>query len=544
LTKVTEKRVVLVSQDSDLASLIRDAFQSHTAPAKLVELASLAEARRSIASRCPTLVMVDTDLPDGVGTELLYINEREMMVPFLVLRDPTACCAELPGLAAGVMSVIAKLPETLYHLPCEVDRALCEWEMVRSCSDAFVRYPGLGSRFRHAQRLETMGRLVSGAVHEFNNVLTPVLAYCEMAMDDLPKETEGRASLEDAFEAATRAKSLVQQVLGFGRKDDRHRRPTDPASVVKDALRLIKPTMPPHVDIRFDIAPDCGSVLANPVQIHQVILNLCRNAVDAMVDEGGRLSINLNLSETDSDSFLSRSESLRAGQFVRIGVSDTGRGIGSEIIDRIFDPFFTTKNGAKGTGLGLAITRDIVVNHGGDISVKSEPGIGTTFGVYLPTTRVRPRKRPPRPVVTRRGTGHVLIVDDNEAVVNLSRKILERSGYQVTTRATSAEALVTLNSYPGRFDLLIADGNLSGLSSLQLAKAVRRNGNHIPIVLFGDGVGPRRTDGSDHLICGNVPKPFGQQELTETVYRVLSTRRSPTQAAPEVVSSAEERVSK
>ena len=242
----------------------------------------------------------------------------------------------------------------------------------------------LQAQLHHTQRLETVGTLAGGIAHEFNNILVPIILYTDLALEDLPQESPIRGNLERVMKSANRAKEIVDQILTFSRKTtESQQEPTDVVSVVQETLTLVRALMPATIDIRANIDEKCGPVLVDATEVQQLIMNLCSNAFQAMIDNGGRLTIDLcdvAINE-DSDHV---TPGLEPGHYVRISVGDSGKGIDSAIRERIFEPFFTTQEVGKGTGLGLPVVHGIAVSHGGAVAVDSIPGHGSTFHVYLP----------------------------------------------------------------------------------------------------------------------------------------------------------------
>ena len=270
----------------------------------------------------------------------------------------------------------------------------------------------LQAQLRHSQKMENIGTLAGGIAHDFNNILTPILGYANMALRDTPAESRTHSDLQHVVSAGKRAKELINQILTFSRRSEPERKPVQIASNVTEALKLLRSSLPSTIEFRQNIDPDCGTVLADATQIHQVIINLCTNAFHAMRESGGTLEVNLDVVELDDD--LGRPHPrLALGSYVRLTVSDSGHGMDAETRDRIFEPFFTTKGVGHGTGLGLSVVHGIVVSHGGEITVYSEPGLGTTFHVYLQRSGAPAEERLPAPsYATSASTGHerVLVV--------------------------------------------------------------------------------------------------------------------------------------
>jgi len=244
----------------------------------------------------------------------------------------------------------------------------------------------LQKQLHHAQRLETVGTLAGGIAHEFNNILVPIILYTDLALEDLPQESPIRDNLERVTKSANRAKEVIDQILTFSRKTvDQRQKSSDIVSIIKETLTLVRALMPATIDIQTNIDEKCGRVLVDATEVQQLIMNLCSNAFQAMTEKGGRLTIDVCDVAIDGESN-DISLRLEPGHYVRISVGDNGKGIDAATQERIFEPFFTTREVGKGTGLGLSVVHGIVISHGGDITVDSTPGRGSTFYVYLPKT--------------------------------------------------------------------------------------------------------------------------------------------------------------
>jgi PAS domain S-box-containing protein len=355
--------------------------------------------------------------------------------------------------------------------------------------DQFVTYEDMTERMKleaqlqHAQRMEAIGTLAGGIAHDFNNILSAIIGYTEIALFQEPSEGSSvHHSLEQVLGAAERAKDLVKQILAFSRQAEEERRPVLIEPLVKEALKLLRATLPTTIEIRQSIAPHEGSVMADPTQIHQVLMNLCTNAHHAMREKGGVLEVRLESATLDADEAAARD--LRSGRYLALSVNDTGCGMSPEVVGRIFDPYFTTKEKAVGTGLGLAVVHGIVKGHGGAISVESKPGKGSTFTVYLPL--IKDAKLPEE--VMREGslpTGdeRILLIDDEPTLVDIGIQMLERLGYRVVTRTSSTEALELFRSAPEDFDLVITDQTMPRMTGDELAKEIMKLRPGTPIIL-------------------------------------------------------------
>jgi PAS domain S-box-containing protein len=376
----------------------------------------------------------------------------------------------------------------------------------------------LEQQVRQSQKLETIGTLAGGIAHDFNNILTPILGYADMALSNVKKDDALSSDLQEIFKGASRAKELVSQILTFSRQIERERRPLHLPLVVDDALKLLRPSIPTTIEIRKYIDPSCKKVLADPSQIHQVVVNLCTNAFQAMEETGGVLTLELVRVEVDPKTAKFH-PGFKKGEYIRLKVSDTGPGMDPSTMARIFEPFFTTKPVGKGTGLGLSVVHGIVRGHQGDISVQSERGKGSTFQMYLPVMELKPAENPVdvRQVVG--GDASILVVDDEPAVAGVVKRMLEQLGYAVDIQNSSVEALTTIREKSKKYDLVLTDLTMPNLTGLELAKGIRALRPELPVILmtgYGDAISDEAPDG-----LNIIGKPIVVRELVDIIHRVL-----------------------
>ncbi|HSR10348.1 MAG TPA: PAS domain S-box protein, partial [Thermodesulfobacteriota bacterium] len=313
------------------------------------------------------------------------------------------------------------------------------------------------NHLRQTQKMEALGTLAGGISHDLNNVLAPIMINTELALLDLEAASPVRKNLEMLLQAVNRGKDLVKQIIIFSRQKEQEREAMKVSPIVKETLKFLRTFVPKHIEIRTDIGPDHDVVLADPSQIHQIVMNLGNNAAHAMRKDGGVLEIRLKPIDIDAG-FAEGHPDLKPGPYLCLTVRDTGHGIPPEILERIFDPFFTTKAPGEGSGIGLAVVHSIVKNYGGVIEVASRPGEGTMFQVYLPRIEgeAEAEKIFPEDLLPR-GTERILLVDDEEMQLQSAHWMLERLGYRVTARSSSPEALRYFKKNPADFDLVIAD---------------------------------------------------------------------------------------
>ena len=359
----------------------------------------------------------------------------------------------------------------------------------------------LEKRLQQAQKMEAIGSLAGGIAHDFNNILAVILGYAEMARDDSPEESAVVQDLDNVIEAAHKAKKLVQQILAFSRQSEVERIPIQIQPLIKEGLKMLRSSIPTTISIMQDIDPESGIILADPGQVHQVLMNLCTNAYHAMEETGGVLSVILKTVYIDPDEM---GLHVSPGEYIEFTVKDTGSGIGSDVIGKIFNPYFTTKEVGKGTGMGLAIIHGILSDYGGAITVDSELGKGTAFHVYFPVVEADVATETQKAEVIPVGNERILFVDDEKLLADMGKDMLERLGYQVTVRYSSLEALEIFQNTPKEFDLVITDQTMPGITGTDLSRRMMQIRPDIPIILC---------TGYSNLIDENSAKVLGIKEF-------------------------------
>jgi len=381
----------------------------------------------------------------------------------------------------------------------------------------------LQSQLRQAQKMEVIGTLAWGIAHDFNNILAAILGYTEMAVEDIPKHSSTHKYLNEVLRAALRAKGLVKQILAFSRQGETQaRQPIEIAPVIQEALKLLRATFPATIELRQQISAHSLTVMVDPTQLHQIVMNLCANAAHAMRDRPGILEVTLGKVELDAAS-AGIHENLQPGSYVQLTVRDTGHGMDAATLDRIFDPYFTTKEAGEGSGLGLAVVRGIVKRHEGAIRVRSKPERGTVFEILFPRIE-KPQEQtenelepPPR------GTERILFVDDEEPLATLGEWMLVQLGYHVTARTNSLEAMELFRSDPDAFDLVITDYTMRHMTGVDLAKEMLQIRPDIPIVLCtGYSEMISEVAAKEMGIRAFVMKPLGRQNIARVIRKVLN----------------------
>ncbi|MBU0728689.1 MAG: PAS domain S-box protein [Proteobacteria bacterium] len=377
-----------------------------------------------------------------------------------------------------------------------------------------------------SQKMESIGTLAGGIAHDFNNILTSLLGNIELAQLLLPAGNDVSDRLVEALKAGTRAKELVRQILTFSRQAPQDQNPVLVHLIVKEALKLLRATIPTSIEIRQDIDSNSGSVLGNPIQIHQVMMNLCTNAYHSLRDQDNAV-LGLKLKRVSiSPEDAGKNISLSPGSHVMLEVSDTGHGMSKETLSRIFEPYFTTKPLGEGTGMGLSVVHGIVKSYGGDITVYSEPGAGTTFHVYFPAIEDGEVHEEVKVGSTPGGNEHILVVDDEVPIVSMEREMLTALGYRVTAVSDSQEAYDLFLNNPDDYDLVITDMAMPRKNGIQLAQAILGVRWDIPVILctgFSETVNEKIAN--DMGIKKFIMKPIIMRDLAMSVRECLDKRR-------------------
>ncbi len=342
----------------------------------------------------------------------------------------------------------------------------------------------LERQLRQAQKMEAIGALAGGIAHDFNNILGALMGYSELALEDAEDPNAVRQEIREVLRAAERAKALVAQILAFSRQGEQERQAIHLAPLVKEAGKLLRATIPASIHIELDVDERAWTVVADASQLHQVIMNLCTNAFQALKPNPGAITIRLAYVE-DLPEVRESNGDLEPGPYAVLEVSDTGPGMDEEVRARVFDPYFTTKPAGQGTGLGLSIVERIATAHGGAVTLHSAPGEGARFSVYLPVAAISSgeENRIIGTSVPARGTERVLFVDDEEALCDLAEQELGRLGYQVHTMTHPGRALAWMKAYPGAFDVLVTDLTMPGMTGLDLIEQIRTLAPDMPVVL-------------------------------------------------------------
>nr|MBL0731588.1 response regulator [Desulfobacterales bacterium] len=380
----------------------------------------------------------------------------------------------------------------------------------------------LEEQLLHAQKMEAIGTLAGGIAHDFNNILGVIVGYTELALLDMPETDPLRGKLDQVLKASGRATDLVKQILAFSRKDKQKLMPIRISPIVKEALKMLRSSLPATIEIRTDIKNSSMPILSDPSQIHQILMNLCTNAAHALPDNKGLLEVRLYEVDVDQDTASGHAD-LQTGHYQKLTVSDNGEGIKPAIMDRIFDPFFTTKGPGKGTGMGLAVIHGIIKRCKGAIMVDSEPGKGTTFQIFFPSTDAKIVEKIEFHKNIPNGNEKILYIDDEKQIIEFGREILEGLGYKVIATTSATDALEIFRAEPDSFDMVITDMTMPGMTGMELARKISIISPGIPIILCS-GYNSASTTKEEAIEAGIreiMMKPFTRYEIATVIRNML-----------------------
>lgn len=400
----------------------------------------------------------------------------------------------------------------------------CIFEDITENKIAELERKELEEKLRQAYKMEALGTLSGGIAHDFNNLLAAILGYAEMAQDDVPDDHPAKNSIEQVLTAGNRAKEIVKQILSFSRMEITKKVPLQLDILVNEALNLLRATIPTTIEIRPNITPACGTVLADPNQIHQVLMNLCTNSAHALDETGGVIEVSLDTYMPERNTIVSGVEDKK---YIRLTIEDNGTGIDNKIQGKIFDPYFTTKEVGEGSGMGLSVVTGIVKSHDGRLIVDSKLGEGTTFTIYFPMVdeSIQHNRRINDPIPT--GSERIIIVDDDTIVIGMTKRMVEHLGYQVTTQTSSAAALDLFRSQPDAYDLVISDQTMPELTGVKLAKKLKEIRPNIPIIICSGYSSKMDAEQAEHIgISAFVMKPFERKELSRVIRKVLDEKNN------------------
>lgn len=402
------------------------------------------------------------------------------------------------------------------------------WIGIAHIAKDITKQKKLEAQYRQVQKMEAIGTLAGGIAHDFNNILTPIFGYAQLIKMEVESGSLLEKNIDQILHSSQLAQQLVKQILTFSRERSHEMEELRLQPVIKESMKLLRASIPTTIEFKLEIDDDCGNIMADPTQIHQIIMNLCTNAFHAMEASGGILGVSLK--QTTLDSMTAHMKgNLAPGDYLELSISDTGIGMDAATRERIFEPFFTTKEEGKGTGMGLSVVHGIVKEHGGAIFAYSEPGSGSTFTIYLPmVTTNKTSKMIPNTVDEKKalsgGSEHIMVVDDEEYVVALEKRILEEVGYQVSTFTVVSQALDAFREQPEEFDLIITDMTMPKTTGLKFAEQLIAIRPDLPVILC---TGHSRINMAELQRCSAInsylAKPINLHQLTESVRDALDS---------------------
>lgn len=531
--------ILVIEDKPESLELLEQLLETAGYSVRLIPEAGM--AIQSALTNPPDLILLDIMMPEIDGIEVchqLKNHKQTRDIPVIFISAFSDISNKMKAFSAGGVDYISKpfhreevLARVSTHLRLrnlqkhieEINNSL--ENRIRERTAELVRVyeekNEINRQLLQSQKMEAIGTLAGGIAHDFNNILFTMFGYLELIISKLPENSQVAEWTKEVLKSAVRARDLVDQILTFSRQSEIKQKPLRIYLVVNEILKLIRATLPSTIQIRSNINKNCGSVMADPTQIHQIVMNLVTNAFHAMEEKGGVLEISLKdviLQGNDLNDLCAG-----PGEYVCLSVKDTGIGMEKKVMDRIFEPYFTTKEKGKGTGLGLSVVHGIVKNYGGIIKVHSEPGIGSEFEIFLPKINENPiDKKFEHSGPIMKGSEHILLVDDEQEIIGMLEKILIDLGYQVTPRTSSIEALKAFEANPNRFDLVITDFTMPNMTGVQLATHLMEIRKDIPIILCTGHSERINADAAKAMgIREFVKKPVLRYDLAKTIRQVL-----------------------
>jgi CheY-like chemotaxis protein len=497
------------------------------------------EAVEKAINLLPDIILLDIMMPEMNGYQVTRKLKNDPLthhIPIVLVTALNGVKDKVKGLEVGADDFLSK-PLDRTELTARVNSLLkvkayhdhllnyqkeLEVEVARrteKLAAELVKRKETEAQLIQTQKMEAIGTLAGGIAHDFNNILASIMGYAELAILDVRKNTKLHEYLKEVMVAGSRAKDLVRQILTFSRQTEKELRPLRLEFILNEILKLLRASLPATIEMRQNINSE-SPVLADSTQIHQLIMNLCTNAAHAMEQKGGILTVELNDVQLETELIQSPSN-IASGAYIKLTVSDTGHGMTPAVMERIFDPFFTTKEKGKGTGIGLSTVHGIVKSHGGEITVSTEPGKGSTFNVFLPRIEKDLVEDDVIDETKPAGNEHILFVDDEQAIVDIGKKMLTRLGYEVEACTGGMEALELFKSHPEKFDLIVCDMTMPKMTGEKLALKLREIRPNIPIILC-TGYDAKMSELTEkNIVNAFLLKPLTMKEIGSMIRKVL-----------------------
>jgi len=482
----------------------------------------LGDALKFLDREACDIILLDLSLPDSRGLPtFLNLHGKASDIPIVILTGFDDESLASQAMQRGAQDYLPKNSLDGHQLARTIRYAIerKQWEETIRARE---------ERINRMQKMEAIGRLSGGIAHNFNNILTAIFGNCELLLPRVVVDPKALRYTEAIQRAAQRASSLTRELMAFCRKQPMHPQPVQVNEVIRDMEQLLHGVISKDIGFEFTLDPNLGQILADPVQVEQIVLNLVLNARDAMPD-GGKITLR-TAAITLSTPLEGTPDRTPPGSYIAMSISDTGKGIDPAVIPHIFEPFFTTKEEGKGTGLGLATVYGIVKQNHGFIHVSSEKESGTAFTLYLPRQagEIRQPEPPePKPAAVPKGTETLLLVEDEANVSSVLAELLTEQGYHVLIAADGEEALTLFRQHADRIHLVISDIHMPGINGYEFARRLKALSPQTKIILISGNAEDRASkDRDDTLIAALLPKPFSSQTLTRTIRSVLAEKAS------------------